>query len=165
MTGADLELLKKAGQIAKKKGTVALFDPGRSKSREGEGRLAPILKNCDYLFANRSEILLIGGKGDAKETARRLAGEYGVTCVLKAGRDEIFVAGEEEFSLSPPRVNPVDTIGAGDAFSAGFICGLNEGKNLRDCVKMAMWSAVQKIMYRGAQSGISRGWVRKRAGV
>lgn len=167
MTGTDLKLLRKASSIAKKMGKTVLFDPGRSRAKEGEEKLFRILKNTDYLFANRVEILLIGGGKSPEKTADRIAKKYKLVCVLKAGAKKILAidANGILFGLQPPKVKPVDTIGAGDAFSAGFICGLSEGRNLKDCTKIAMWSAVQKIMHRGAQSKISRNWIRKKSGI
>ncbi len=162
MTGTDLGLLEHASLIAKKYKKVVLFDPGRSKAKEGERKLAKILKNTNYLFANRREVLLIAGGRDAKNAAREIAKKYGLACILKAGGEEVFfTSSRAEFSIRPPKVKPVDTIGAGDAFSAGFICGLKEGKTMKDCVRLGIWAGVQQIMYKGAQSRISRGWIRK----
>jgi sugar/nucleoside kinase (ribokinase family) len=35
------------------------------------------------------------------------------------------------------RVREVDPTGAGDCFDAGFLCGLLEGRPLRDCARLA----------------------------
>ncbi|MEM3167479.1 MAG: carbohydrate kinase family protein, partial [Candidatus Anstonellales archaeon] len=118
MTGTDLRLLKRTSDIARIQKKVVLFDPGRSRAKEGEYKLSKILKNTNYLFANKNEILLIGGGSDPKVTAREIADKYGLACILKSGADEVFfTSSRSEFSIKPPRVKPVDTIGAGDAFS------------------------------------------------
>ena len=50
------------------------------------------------------------------------------------------------------RIKIVDTTGAGDAFSSGFITAQLEGKNLEDSVKFANASANLKITRVGARA-------------
>jgi fructoselysine 6-kinase len=47
-------------------------------------------------------------------------------------------------------VNVVDTLGAGDSFIAGFMCGIAEGKNIEDSLKSGTDKASKTIQYFGA---------------
>lgn len=52
------------------------------------------------------------------------------------------------FDIVPVKV--VDTMGAGDSFIAGFICGLLLGKNLSECLELGATNASETLKYMGA---------------
>jgi sugar/nucleoside kinase (ribokinase family) len=125
MSGCALPLLTEGSKIAHAAGVPISFDPGRSASRLGEKRLAPILKRCEYLIINRKELFAITNSRE-ESAAERLAKKYDLVCVIKQGGKEIIVKTKEasSFKVDPFRVKPVDTLGAGDAFCSGFIAGV-----------------------------------------
>jgi sugar/nucleoside kinase (ribokinase family) len=45
----------------------------------------------------------------------------------------------------------VDSTGAGDAYTAGFLCGLAKGRDLADCARMGTWCATRVIQQVGAR--------------
>jgi len=165
MTSCDPESLKRAGSIARKHGLLVSFDPGRSTSRLGWRRLAPRLNYSDYLIVNRRELANLTGIPDTLKAARRISRDFELTCIIKAGKDPVMVEGRESFSARPFRVKAIDTIGAGDAFSAGLLAGLLEGKSLRQSIRFANAAAADKVMRRGARSHITRAEITRRFGV
>jgi sugar/nucleoside kinase (ribokinase family) len=54
-------------------------------------------------------------------------------------------------SLQPPSVQPVDTTGAGDAFRAGLIYGLRQGRELAECLPLAAAAGALKITASGGE--------------
>ena len=64
--------------------------------------------------------------------------EAGVRCVvIKDGANGAYLISGDEFAFIPPfPCNPVDSVGAGDGFNAGFLCGILEGRSLTDAAKM-----------------------------
>jgi len=51
-----------------------------------------------------------------------------------------------EYVVHPIDANEiVDTTGAGDAFAAGFVAGVVQGKTLEECVQMGMWLAMLSL--------------------
>ena len=48
----------------------------------------------------------------------------------------------------------VDTTGAGDNFASGFICGLLEGKGLKECAQFANCTASVSVECVGATTGV-----------
>jgi sugar/nucleoside kinase (ribokinase family) len=46
-------------------------------------------------------------------------------------------SGQQQYSLMPPSVKPVDDVGAGDSFDAGFIHKFTAGARLEDCLAFA----------------------------
>jgi len=160
MSGCALHLLESASKEAHLAGLPISFDPGRSASRLGERKLAPILKRCEYLIINRKELFAMTGSRE-ESAASELARKYDLVCVIKQGAHEIIVKTKEasSFTVEPFRVKPVDTLGAGDAFCAGFIAGINEKKSLYESVRFANAVAAAKVLRRGAQSLPSRRFI------
>jgi len=81
--------------------------------------------------------------------------------VIKQGGREIIVKTKEasSFKVEPFRVKPVDTLGAGDAFCAGFIAGVMEKRSLYESVRFANAVAAAKVLCKGAQSLPSRRFI------
>jgi len=165
MTSCDPESLLKAGAIGRNAGLLVTFDPGRSTSRLGAAKLSQVLDYSDYLLVNRRELEHLTGLKDTEKAAKQLSKKYDITCVIKAGKDAVIVEGKDSFRSNPFKVKPVDTIGAGDAFSAGLISGLLEQKPLREAVRFANACAAAKVMHPGARSLIGRREIERRFGV
>jgi fructokinase len=62
-----------------------------------------------------------------------------------------------------PPARVVDTVGAGDAFTAAMVCLHLEGRPLRDCVRFASHYAARVCEYRGATPRIDRAAVEQAA--
>ena len=165
MTSCDPESLKRAASIARKAGLLVSFDPGRSTSRLGYRKLSQLLKYSDYLIINRHELTHLTGIRNTIKAARKITKKFGLTCVIKAGKEPVIVEGRDSFKVKPFRVKAVDTIGAGDAFSAGFLAGLLEGKSLKESVRFGNAAAAAKVMLPGARSPLKRHEIEKKFGV
>ncbi|MFA6907408.1 MAG: carbohydrate kinase family protein [Candidatus Micrarchaeia archaeon] len=163
MSGCAHHLLEAASKAAHKSGIPISFDPGRAASRLGEKKLAPIFGRCDFLIINRKELFSITGSREEAEAAR-LARQYNMVCVIKQGSREIIVKTRDMSSFTVPSysVKPVDTLGAGDAFCAGFIAGVMERKSVFESVRFANAVAAAKVLRRGAQSLPSRSFIEKK---
>ena len=95
--------------------------------------IAPALAYTDYLLPNEEQVLGFTGAEDLDDGCRRLldagAGLLAVTC----GADGALVVSPEGTEQVPAfGVDAVDTTGCGDAFSAGFVCGVHLGRQPRD---------------------------------
>ncbi|MCX8197796.1 MAG: carbohydrate kinase family protein [Candidatus Micrarchaeota archaeon] len=160
ISGCALHLIESASKMAYSFGLPISFDPGRAASRLGERRLAEALRRCEYLIINRKELFALTGSREEAE-AERLAKKYNVICVIKQGSREIIVKTKEasSFTVEPFHVKPVDTLGAGDAFCAGFIAGIMEKRSLYEAVRFANAVAAAKVLRKGAQSLPSRRYI------
>ena len=157
MSGCALHLLESASKVAHSAGIPISFDPGRAASRLGEKKLSEILHRAEYLIINRKELFAMTGSRE-EAAAAELARKYNLVCVIKQGSREIIVKTKEasSFTVEPFHVKPVDTLGAGDAFCAGFIAGISEKRSLYEAVRFANAAAAAKVMRKGAQSLPSR---------
>ncbi|PYQ15705.1 MAG: 5-dehydro-2-deoxygluconokinase [Acidobacteria bacterium] len=90
----------------------------------------------DVLLGNEDEIALLTGEADpAREVAAVL--DAGVSLLVRklGARGVEAHTAEESSSVPPLPVEVVSTIGAGDAFAAGFLDGLHRGRPLAECLR------------------------------
>jgi ribokinase len=162
MTGLNLEALVEASQTAKNSGLTVSFDPGRKKSELGYKTLLPALKNVDILFTNRKEArALLGVNADetielVMEKLRSKVGKEKTYIVKGGGKDVLVYSPTEQFSVPTFKVQVKDTIGAGDAFNAGFLTAFLKGKTLREAVIYGVGCSAIKCTREGAQSSPSK---------
>ena len=162
MTGLNLEALVKSSEIAKDFGKTVSFDPGRKKSDLGYKMLLPVLENVDILLVNQREARsLLGTEDDMEITGvmNKLRKRIGKdkTYVVKGGCENLVVfSPTADFSVSPFNVKVVDTVGAGDAFDAGFVTAFLKGKNLEDAAVYGAACGSLKCECEGAQSAPSK---------
>ncbi len=158
MTGLNLETLEKTSKIAKNLKLTVSFDPGRKKSELGYKKLMPILKNVDILFINRKEakaLLASSSEESILDVISKLRNKIGKdkTYIIKGGKENVLAhSPTKEVSVSPFNVKVIDTVGAGDAFDAGFLVAFLEGKSLKDSVLYGVGCSAIKCSREGAQS-------------
>jgi len=87
------------------------------------------VRRATWVKLNETELGLLAGGSDV-EAAKAFRGDHGLDAVIvtRGGRGAVVVDGDGIFEAAPPaEVEVVDTVGAGDAFSAVFILGLANG--------------------------------------
>jgi sugar/nucleoside kinase (ribokinase family) len=72
-----------------------------------------------------------------------------------------------DFEFQEPGVpaDVVDTVGAGDAFTAAMVCLFLEGKSLRDAARFAVHYAARVCEHQGATPRIDRSEIERAAGL
>ena len=97
---------------------------------------AEVLPSFDLIVLNEIEAgMLAGAQGlgavSGEEAGRALAVRFGVTTVVSLGSAGAAAFGQgEAWRCGALAIEPVDTVGAGDAFVAGLALGLAEGAPL-----------------------------------
>ncbi len=90
--------------------------------------VAPLLPYVDLFVPNEDEARAMSGAEEPILQAEAfLSAGAGAVVVTRGPAGALMVAGNLRAELPAPRVEVVDGSGAGDAFAAGFICGLVEG--------------------------------------
>ena len=64
--------------------------------------------------------------------------------------------GEEIFYVEAFRVVAVDSTGAGDSFSSGFLAGYIEGKSIAESLKMGIVNGANVVLHYGGVAGLLR---------
>jgi len=163
MSGCSIHHLEAASRAAEKEGLPISFDPGRAASKLGERKLSKILRRTKYLIVNRREIIALTGREDIFHACEEMSEKYGLKCIIKQGGSDTLLIGDKLHARVPPfNVKCIDTIGAGDAFCAGFITGIMEKKSPAQAVRFANAVAAAKVLFKGAQSLPSRKYIHKR---
>jgi len=111
--------------IAKNQGVTTSLDPQWDEREQWEGmeKWLPLLS---YLFINEDEALSIS-RADCVENAWKTLSEKTSCPVIKAGKRGCLIGGGREITWVPAfPVDVVDTVGAGDAFDAGFLLGVQD---------------------------------------
>lgn len=144
---------------AKKAGVLISFDPNiRLKlwSKEEARRvILEMVSLTDILFPGKDEAEILLGTDEPEEVAR-IFHEMGVKIVaLKLGKSGCFVSGDgvgtyvDGYTVE----NPVDTVGAGDGYAAGFLSGYLEHLDLVDCGKRANAVGAMATLVKGDMEG------------
>jgi len=130
------------------------FDPGEIYAGKGLTALKPIIQRSFVVLPSEGELRMLTGKG-WKKGAKTLLKEGARIVAVKLGERGCYVTdGKEVHLVEPFKVNVVDTTGAGDAFSAGFLFGLVKGKDLYDCARLGNFVASRCITKFGARIGL-----------
>ncbi|KPC76237.1 carbohydrate kinase [Streptomyces sp. NRRL WC-3753] len=101
--------------------------------------LDAVLPHTDYLLPNAAEARQLAGLGtpDLGKCAAVLAGR-GPTVVVKNGAEGALCHdGRTLLTTSGVPARPVDTVGAGDSFDAGFVAALLAGLALPEALELA----------------------------
>lgn len=116
--------------------------------------IADCLPHTDYLLPNDEQVLGFTGAGSLAEGARALvAAGAGCVAVTQGAKGALVVTAEETLEVPAYAIEPVDTTGCGDAFSAGFLRGRSLGLDLRASAELGCAAAAQVAQGVGTDAG------------
>ena len=153
LDGPLLEIL----QNARAKGKTTSMDTVWDPSGRWMDVLKPYLPLLDYFFVSEEEgrhLLPNASRTEMVQTFQNLGA--GVV-VLKCGEDGCLMGHENQIrTFTPPKVRPVDSTGAGDAFVAGFLAAITEGASIENAAGVATDFAVHSLSFIGATAGFKQ---------
>ena len=146
---------------AKNNGLTTSFDPNLRLSlwENSEDMVKTINKisfRCDTVLPGISEGKILTGYDNEKDIAKFYL-DHGVkNVVIKIGPKGAYVRTQnEEAYIEGYKVEKViDTVGAGDGFAVGFISGLLEGKDVKECADRANAIGALQVMHKGDNEGL-----------
>jgi len=117
--------------------------------------LEPCFPYLDFFEPNLDEAQRICGLKDYRRVARWLRDKGCRTVVLKMGtRGSYLLSDDEEAVIPAYRVKAVDATGAGDAFDAGFLCGILRGKSPVEAARLGNAVGAFCVQAVGCTTGI-----------
>jgi len=166
LAAADLVLLQleiryetalAAADVAHEAGNAVLLDPAPAPAPHDA---IGLLQRADYVTPNRAEAARLLG-ADAAEPPETLAMrlcEWGPRAAfLTMGADGVCACtGRDCLRIAAPRVEAVDTVGAGDCFAGALAVALAEGAPAAAAARFAACAAALAVQSHGAQPAMPR---------
>ena len=110
----------------------------------------------DIVLADEDEINELLQTDNFEDTTRRLADYDNLFAVTRSEKGSVIMRGDQTVVQPATAVESiVDTTGAGDAYTAGFLFGYTRKKSLEECAKLGTFCATRVIQQVGAR--IERG--------
>ncbi|MFX0107088.1 MAG: carbohydrate kinase family protein [Candidatus Hodarchaeota archaeon] len=138
-------------KITTTNGMIFSFDPGRAA---GTMDLTQILRQTDLLFVNERELKEYFKVSPTAKSLRAFAKTLPGVVVLKKGKKGAVATDGFEYCTSQAfETQVVDTLGAGDAFAAGFVTAWTRSENITQALHVGNAVAALTITKKGAQNG------------
>lgn len=127
-------------------GVKTLLDPAPAV------KLPEKLYPCiDFIKPNETEAAILTGievndKASAEKAAHWLVDKGTKNVVITLGKQGTVLVKDGQTQLfEPPKVNAIDTTGAGDVFSGGFMAALSKGEGIEDAIIFANHAAALSV--------------------
>lgn len=125
----------------------------------GLSEAAALLTASDVLIVNEHEAADIAASlGRSEAGIAELIRGTETRCIVTAGAKGAFAyePGGEAQHVAAPRIEPVDTTGAGDTFVGAVAVALDEGRSLAQALDLGCRAAALSCLAPGAQAGMPR---------
>jgi len=122
---------------AKSKGLSTSLDTNDDPEGRWEDDLKEVLAFVDIFLPNEREAKQIARKDHLGEALIALSQLCRTVAVKLGAQGAVVRHGSSEWRCPAPAVNPVDTVGAGDSFDAGYIHRFLAGADPPECLRYA----------------------------
>jgi ribokinase len=141
-------------------GAITILNPGPAVPLE-----PALLEVTDWLLPNETELRLIANmlhlpaSSDDVALAQALSRRLDTNIVVTLGARGAAWAGPqaEPVEFPAPRVDALDTTGAGDAFAGSFAFAIGAGLSVADAVRLSVAISADSVTRRGTASSFSSG--------
>jgi ribokinase len=147
-----LEVNLEAAKIAQRNNVLVIWDPAPFVRD-----IDQLIREVDFLTPNQreAELLINCELKDAKSVHTALLTMKDLTqaiCIITMGREGLFfLSGNELVHVPSSTVLSVDSVAAGDAFTAGLAVAISEGLTLNVAVELGSAAGALATTRRGAQ--------------
>lgn len=141
-------------QIAHSKGIQILLDINYRIETIDKDRkyLNSVLDITNYLFGSlQDEILPISNSNNLEKALNKLVTNNRTVIVRNSKGSDVYSI-SNHYHTDSYKINVIDTVGAGDAYNAGFIYGLVNNETLDICNKLGSVCAAINIQSSGARN-------------
>ena len=136
---------------AKQNNITTVFNPAPGKILK-----STFLKKIDWLIPNENEFQIISGLDVTDENILEFSKTIPCNLIVTHGeKGVLYVEDDEIIKFKAPKVDAVDTTGAGDAFVGSFVYALSKDLKVNDAINLAIDKASLSVTKRGTQSSYS----------
>ncbi|MEB3160854.1 MAG: adenosine kinase [Synechocystis sp.] len=135
---------KAIAESAGVKTCLSLSDPNMPKFFK-PGLEAMIGTGVDLLFANEAEAMEMAGTDNFDQAiayCKTIAKQFAIT---RGSGGSIVFDGTNLLPIATPKVQPIDTVGAGDMYAGGFLYGITHGMNCEQAAKLGSTAASKVV--------------------
>ncbi len=144
-----------AAKLAHKHGATVFFGPGGIMCGYGLEYLGVVLAETDYLLVNLPEAKTLSGCDTKEEAIERLLNAGAKNLILTEGKNGAGCYSKNGYCHAPAfPVKAVDTTGAGDTFTAGFLHAMSLGWETKQALRYAAACAATAVQAVGARSSM-----------
>ncbi|BBH25032.1 ribokinase [Paenibacillus baekrokdamisoli] len=142
-------------RMAKQIGAVTILNPAPYTTLSDE-----LLELVDYITPNETEFEQMIGRTFSGESSLEQAisdwqNQRSAMMIVTRGKHGCsYFLHEDVVTVTPPEVNVIDTVGAGDAFNGGLAYGLMSGWSISHCIEFAIQVSAAAVTRFGAQDGM-----------
>ncbi len=147
-------LAKKAAEIARQNGTAVSISLSDSYcvERHRESFVDFVQNDADIVVADEEEIYALLGTDNIETAVRDIAAYDALFAVTRSEKGSVIVHGDTVVEQEATLIrNVVDTTGAGDAYSAGFLYGWANDHSLSECARYGTYCATKVIQQVGGR--------------
>lgn len=117
------------------------------------------LASLDWLVVNEIEVAtaatIVGGQTGTPEAAARHLALNGIATVVTCGaKGALAIGPDEAWRIDALAIDPIDSTGAGDAFTGVFAAGLDRGDGVAEALRWASVAGGLACLERGAQPSL-----------
>jgi sugar/nucleoside kinase (ribokinase family) len=130
-------LRPRVGELFKRlrsKGLTISLDTNDDPEDRWEGDLHDLLQHVDVFLPNEREACKAAGTEDLEEAVSKLSQLVPLLVVKLGPKGALAQRDSNRFTAASKEVTPVDTVGAGDSFDAGFLHEYVRGSDLETCL-------------------------------
>lgn len=120
----------------KQAGLTISLDPNDDPQDEWGEDFLEVLRYVDVLMPNEREACAITREADPAAALKQLAKRVPLLVVKQGARGATAFHGRQRFHAEACAVSPLDAIGAGDSFNAGFLHAWLQGTSVEDSLRM-----------------------------
>lgn len=160
LSDSCLAAARRGAKTARAHGVTVSFDPNIRrklwKERDFRPALLELLGEADVVLIGLDEAGLLFNTKDAETAfAAVFSHSRAKAAAVKDGANGAWISdGKTAEKLPPFEARCVDPVGAGDAFDAGFVAGLLEGRPLHDCGRMGGIMGAMAVQTTGDTEGL-----------
>jgi sugar/nucleoside kinase (ribokinase family) len=122
--------------LLKEAGLSTSLDTNDDPTGKWAGPIVETLKYVDILMPNEREARALSGEDSLEQAIARLSQLVPVVVVKRGSLGAVVVDRGNRFEQRAVQVHPVDAVGAGDSFNAGFLHGYLLGWSMERCLQM-----------------------------
>jgi len=119
----------------KSRGLTLSLDTNDDPEDKWAGVLPQLLPYIDVLLPNKDELCRMTRRGNLEDALDELSSDVPVIAVKCGSEGSVVQNGGHRMRVPGLAVQPVDTIGAGDSFNAGFLAAWLSGCSLEECAR------------------------------